>query len=137
MTTYIPIDALNEPLLLRHQESQDPLLDLGEEGDGLLEVGRVLLELLLEQIPEGLVNDLLHLRLEGGWLLFRLQILLQIYVTLLSYLEIDSLGFSENWDFFPALPGLGNASKKTICCKFMDRCCPILIKKVSFSGQGQ
>ena len=71
----LPVDALDEPLLLRHQESEDSLLDLGEERDGLLEIGRILLELLLQQVPEGLVHDLLHLRFERGGLLLRLQIL--------------------------------------------------------------
>ena len=76
----LPVDALDEPLLLRHQESEDALLDLGEERDGLLEVGRVLLELLLQQVPERLVHDLLHLRLERGRLLLRLQILSKLQV---------------------------------------------------------
>ena len=74
-SAFIPVDALDEPLLLRHQESEDALLDLGEERDGLLEVGRVLLELLLQQVPKGLVHNLLHLGLERGRLLLRLQIL--------------------------------------------------------------
>ena len=84
----LAVDALDEPLLLRYEEPQDALLDLCEQRNGLLEVGRVLLQLLLEQVPERLVHDLLYLRLQGGGLLLWLQILIQFisyYVLVISY----------------------------------------------------
>ena len=104
-SAFLPVDALDEPLLLRHQESEDSLLDLGEERDGLLEVGRVLLELLLQQVPERLVHNLLHLGLERGRLLLRLQILSKLVqldrlhcmytVSLICLTRGSSRGFSH------------------------------------------
>ena len=90
VTESIPINAFDEPLLLRHQKPQDSLLDLGEQRDGLLEVWRVFLQLLLEQVPERLVHDLLHLRLEGGRLLFRLQILIQLKIATVRIVFIST-----------------------------------------------
>ena len=88
VTESIPIDAFDEPLLLRHQEPQYSLLDLGEQRDGLLEVWWVFLQLFLEQIPERLVHDLFNLGLEGGLLLFRLQILIQFKINTVSMVRI-------------------------------------------------
>ena len=53
---------VNDPLLLRHEQVENALLDLGQKRERLGILGRVLAQLLRQDIPEGLMHDLTDLK---------------------------------------------------------------------------